>query len=781
MRRRRWRILAIALVVVVMAGGSTYLWLRSSLPATSGTIALPGLTAEVTITRDAAGVPHIRAGDERDASFALGFVHAQDRLFQMDLMRRLGAGRLSEILGRSTLRTDELMRTLGLYRAAERQFDLLSEPLRRSLEAYAAGVNAFLAQRRALPPEYYMLAIEPEPWRPADSLVWAKYMALQLSGNYRNELLHARLATQVTPEQLAQLYPTYPSDAPVTLGALAELFRALPLDHLYAALPDNVGPTYASNNWVVDGQHTQSGKPLLANDPHLGFATPDVWYLARIDTPDLHLAGATAPGTPFVVIGHNDRIGWGFTTTESDVEDVFIERLDPNDPNSYLTPDGALPFETRQEDIIVRGRRIVHLNIRTTRHGPVISDLGGPTAPSGHVLALQATFLAQDDRTPQGLWDLARARDWQSFNAALENVTAPEQNIVYADVDGTIGFTAPARIPIRGKGDGWLPMPGWTGEYDWIGYVPFADLPRGVNPAEGRFVSANNKIVPDSYPYFISRDWDIPNRAQRITELLDGDGRQSADSSGAIQADTMSLMMAQVLPLLLRVSPTDERTTAAVALLRSWDGRMARDRAAPLIFTAWLRELNRALFEPRLGVAFGDYWGLRPLVLRNILTTHPEWCNKASTQGPEGCNPQIAASLNSALDELSQSYGSDMTRWRWGDAHQASFPHPLFDNIPVLRNLLQTRIPADGGSDTVNRGEMRIADPDEPFLDRHGAGLRMILDFNDLDASRFMIVPGESGNPLSSHYSDLVRPWRDLAWLTLGRDVRGESLVLAPK
>jgi penicillin amidase len=425
MRRRRWRFLLVLAIVVAMAGGSAYLWLLSSLPANSRTLALPGLAAEVTIIRDAAGVPHITAANERDAAFALGFVHAQDRLFQMDLMRRLGAGRLSEVLGRSTLRTDELMRTLGLYRAAEQQFDRLSEPLRRSLEAYAAGVNAFLSERRALPPEYYMLAIEPEAWRPADSLVWGKYMALQLSGNYRNELLHARLATQVTPEQLAQLYPAYPSDAPVTLGALAELFRSLPLDKLYAALPDSVGPTYASNNWVVDGQHTQSGKPLLANDPHLGFATPGVWYLARIDTPDLHLAGATAPGTPFMVIGHNDRIGWGFTTTEGDVEDVFIERLDPNDPNSYLTPDGALPFETRQEDIIVRGRRVVPLTIRTTRHGPVISDLGGPTAPNGHVLALQATFLAEDDITPQAIWDVSHARDWPGFNKALENFTAP--------------------------------------------------------------------------------------------------------------------------------------------------------------------------------------------------------------------------------------------------------------------------------------------------------------------------------------------------------------------
>src|SRR6185437_11684905 len=488
--RWRWRILIAVLLLPVVALGAGWLWLRGSLPATSGTLAVSGLTAEVRITRDAAGVPHIVAANDRDAAFALGFVHAQDRLFAMDMMRRLGAGRLSEILGPATLGIDRTMRTFGFYRLAEAEFSGLSAPLQEALKAYAAGVNAFLDQHRTLPPEYALLRTTPERWRPADSLVWGKYMALILSGNYRNELLRARLATHLTGDQLAQLYPQYPKDAPVTLEQLAALYRALPLDRIYGALPAVVGPTFASNNWVVDGAHSVTGKPLLANDPHLGFSTPDIWYLARIDTPSLHLAGATAPGVPFLIIGHNQRIGWGFTTTEGDVEDVFVEEVDPSDPTRYMTPDGPKPFATRQETIAVRGAAPVTLTVRSTRHGPVISDLGigNAAAPAGHVLALEATFLAPGDRTPQALWDMEHAGTWQEFNAALENFVAPEQNIVYADVDGNIGFTAPARIPVRKAGDGWMPVPGWTAEYDWTGFVPYADLPRALNPPRGHFV-----------------------------------------------------------------------------------------------------------------------------------------------------------------------------------------------------------------------------------------------------------------------------------------------------
>jgi penicillin G amidase len=782
MRWLRWTLLVV-IVLPVALGSGVYLWLRTSLPQTAGTITLAGPSAEIRITRDAAGVPHIAAASDRDAAFALGFLHAGDRLFQMDMMRRLGAGRLSEVLGEATFVTDRQMRTLGLYRAAERQFPALSPPLQGVLEAYAAGVNAYLAQGGTLPPEYALLRVAPEEWRPADSLVWGKYMALLLSGNYRRELAHARIATHVTTEQLAQLFPDYPAEAPVTLATLAALYRALPLDRMLAALPDAVGPTFASNNWVVDGKHSVSGKPLLANDPHLPFATPDVWYLARIDTPELHLAGATSPGAPFVVIGHNQRIGWGLTTTESDVEDLFIERPDPADPNRYLAPGGSLPFETRQETINVRGSGAVSITIRTTRHGPVISDSGGPAsaAPNGDVLALQATFLAGEDRTPEGLWGISRAKNWQEFNAALENVVAPQENIVYADTDGNIGFTAPARVPIRAKGDGWMPVPGWSGEFDWTGFVPFAELPRALNPPSGRFVSANNKIVPDEYRYFLGRDWDLPNRAARITALLDATPRQSPDSSASIQADTLSLGAQELLPLMTAIAPENERAAAALAMLKGWDGRMVTDQIAPLIFTAWLRDLNRILFAERLGNAFANYWDLRPNVIAGILRQHQEWCSDPARPGVANCPARLAESLRNALDQLTARYGSDMARWSWGRPHMAVFPHPFFARIPVLNGLFMVAVPADGGTDTVNRGGISIQDAERPYRDRHGAGLRMILDFADLDSSRFIVVPGQSGNPLSHHYADLLEPWRRFSWLRLAPTVTGDTLLLEPQ
>jgi penicillin G amidase len=787
MRWLRWIVLIVIVLPLTLAAGA-YLWLRSSLPQTAGTITLSGPSAEIRITRDASGVPRISAANDHDAAFALGFLHAGDRLFQMDMMRRLGAGRLSELLGEATFGTDRTMRTLGLYRAAEQQLAALSAPLRTALEAYAAGVNAYLARDSVLPPEYAVLRAAPERWQPADSLVWGKYMALLLSGNYRRELAHARIATHVTGEQLSQLYPGYPAEAPVTLAELSALYRTLPLDRVLASLPDSVGPTFASNNWVVDGKHSVSGKPLLANDPHLGFATPDIWYLARIDTPELHLVGATSPGAPFVILGHNQRIGWGFTTTESDVEDLFIERPDPADQSRYLVPaaiapGGSLPFETRLEVINVRGSGAVTITIRTTRHGPVISDLGNPAnaTPAGDVLALQATFLAGEDRTPEGLWAINRAKNWQEFSAALENIVAPQQNIVYADTDGNIGFTAPARVPIRGKGDGWMPAPGWTGEYDWTGFIPFAELPRAFNPPSGRFVSANNKIVPEDYRYFLGRDWDLPNRAVRINALLDATPQQSPDSSAAIQADTLSLSAQELLPLMTAITPGNERETAALATLKDWDGRMDAAQIAPLIFTAWLRDLNRLLFAERLGNAFVDYWDLRPNVIAGILTQHPEWCSDPARPGNTGCAGRLTESLHNALDQLTAAFGADTTRWRWGRPHMAAFPHPFFARIPFLNGLFLVAAPADGGADTVNRGGMAIQDPDRPYRDRHGAGLRMILDFADLDASRFIVVPGQSGNPLSHHYADLLEPWRRFSWLRLGPDMAGDTLLLEPQ
>src|SRR5271165_5318887 len=585
------RILASCAALGLVAAGGLYFYLRSSLPQTSGRIAVTGPKATIHIARDADGVPTITAQRDEEAAFGLGFVHAQDRLFQMELMRRYASGRLAEIFGSAALPIDRQMRILGLYRAAQDEIPALSAELNRALSAYAAGVNAFLSSRRgALPLEFRLLRFSPEPWREADSLAWGKLMALQISGNYRGELQRAYMARSIAPADFAFLYPGYPKDGPRTLAAMLPMYHGLGLGALLDALPAVVGPRYTSNNWVVDGKHSASGKPLLANDPHLDFGAPGPWYLARLRTPSGVIAGATAAGVPLVVIGHNNHIAWGFTTTTADVEDLFIEKLDPKDPTHYLTPDGSVAFDLRHEMILVNGGAPVDLVVRATRHGPVLSDsLPTGTADPGYVLALSATFLQPQDRSAQAVWDANRANDWTSFRQAWRNFVGPIQNIVYADDGGTIGFLAPGLVPIRKKGEGWMPAPGWTGDYDWVGFIRFDALPAETNPPSGRFVSANNKIVPDSYPYFISRDWDWPDRAERINALLDATPVQTSATSAAIQADTLSLEAKHLVPLMTQIFPADAISRQALDLLRQWDFRMDRDKVAPLLFTAWLR------------------------------------------------------------------------------------------------------------------------------------------------------------------------------------------------
>lgn len=752
----------IGIAVVLTAGG--WLWLRSSLPTTEGTVIVPGLAATVTITRDANGIPTIKAGDERDAAYGLGFATAQDRLFQMDLMRHAVAGRLSEWFGARALDTDKSMRTLGLYRAAAAQYALLSPELRAVFDAYAAGVNAFLATRRgALPPEYILLRLDVEPWTPVDSLAWGKIMDLQLTANYRQELLRQRLAQRLKPDDLAVLYPGYDPKAPVVLGALNDVLPGLP------------PPMPASNEWVVDGKHSASGKPLLANDTHLGFSAPGVWYLARIETPQDTIAGVTSPGEPMIVLGHNSHIAWGFTTTGGDVEDVFIEKVDPADPTHYLTPDGSQPFATRTEQIQVRGGAPVTLTVRSTRHGPVIADPGG-----GQVLALSATWLQGEDRTPQALWDATHAHDWDDFHNAFKNAVAPEQNIAYADVDGHIGFTAPAAIPIRAHGDGTIPEPGWTGEFDWTGTVPFDQLPSAVDPPSGRFIAANNKIVPDSYPYLITHDWELPYRAERIGELLDATPVQTPDTAAAMQADVDSLMARQLLPLMLVATPQSPAAEEAMRRLKAWDQRMTRDKVEPLLFIAWLREFNRQILADKLGPVFDVYWALHPDVIENILVNHPDWCDNRETPEVETCPQQLGAALDRAMRELAKTYGDDMSNWRWGVAHPASFPNPVWSHLPVIADWLAEAIPDDGSFDTIDNGTMFVGSDTMPFTALHGPTLRMIVDLASPDTARFMITPGESGNLLSDHYGDLLRRWRDVGYVRFTNDASGGVLTLAP-
>jgi penicillin amidase len=755
--KRIWRITGAVLALLLVAAAGGYAYLRASLPQTSGVVRVAGLTAPVEIVRDRYGIPHISAKSDADAWFGLGFVHAQDRLFQMELTRRLGEGRLAELLGPRALASDRFMRILGVERGAEASLAALPPNARAQLDAYAAGVNAFLAQHPVLPPEFLLLRDTMEPWRPVDTLIWDRLMALQLSGNWRFELERAQLARTVPMDLVAALWPQRPPDAATTLTHLASLYGRLPLGRLLAALPPPLGPDRASNEWVVSGAHTASGKPLLVNDPHLALNAPSQWYLVRIEAPGLSLTGASAPGVPAVILGHNARIAWGFTTTGADTNDLFIERTDPHDPNRYLTPDGSQPFETRTETITVRGAPDVTVAIRATRHGPVISDAlpdGGPAGP-GEVLALSSPAAYRTDTTAAAMFAVDRAQNWSEFVSALSGWQAPVQNIVYADVDGHIGFITPGLIPRRKAGNGWLPEPGWTGAYDWEGFAPFAELPRSFDPPVGRIVNANNRIVGRDFPVFITRDWAGSHRAQRINEMLDATARQDIYSSEAMLADSVSVFARDVHDKLGAVKPQDDSSRRALAMLQAWDGSMRRDRPEPLIFNAWMRSLLLALLHDGTQYDLRDYLSERSGMVIDAFDGTSVFCKDR----PGGCSAVVSQALASALAGLSKRLRGDLAFWRWDSLHYAPFDNLVLDHVPIVRDLVGFHVPTDGDFYTVNRAAPSLKDPLHPFADVHGAGYRAIYDLSDLDASRFVVAPGQSGNPLSRHWGDFVSLW----------------------
>ncbi len=775
------------LVLLLLVAGGTALWLRSSLPTTQGSISVAGLSAPVSVLRSPEGVVTIRAEGELDAYRALGYVHAQDRLWQMEYMRRTGAGRLSEILGAATLDIDRFLRTLGLYRVAEANLRHVSEPVRELLAAYAEGVNAFIAEPGgALPLEFQLLGATPEPWQPADSLVWGRLMAFLLSNNWADELRRARLASRLTAAQLRTLWPAYPGNGPVTGEEHAAARPPAPKLPTGPGLPAALQPRDASNAWALDGTRTRSGKPILANDPHLELESPGIWYLVRLETPGLTLAGVTTPGVPFLVLGHNGHIAWGLTTTHSDTQDFFIERQAADDPRRYLSPQGPLPFETREEVIDVKGDDPLKITIRESRHGPILDEvLGGylPALRDDERLALAWPALRADDRTAEAFYLMNRATDWDSFNEALGHFHAPQQNILYADIEGNIGFVAPARVPLRAAGDGGQPVPGWTGEFEWQGFIPFAELPRAFNPPNGRIVSANNKIVPDDYPYLIAVDWPSPQRAHRITQLLDEAVQTSLEDSLALQLDTLSLGAGELLPLLLEVPPRSRRGRQAAEALAAWDLRMVRDRPEPLIFYAWVTALNQLLTADELGPDSGEFQRPDTVLLTSILSEHPDWCDDRSTAAREDCPTQVLAALELALDILTARFGEDMTIWHWGVAHRARFPHPVLSRIPVIGDAFSYDVATDGGEDTINRGGLRFGGTAETRFEHiHGAGLRAVYDLSNLDNSRFMIATGQSGNPLSPLYGNLAEAWRDGRTLKLVVDEQAplRRLTLVP-
>ena len=739
------RLFAVLAILFSLAGAGTYLYLRQSLPKTAGEVELAGLGAAVEVLRDRHGIPHIYASSLEDAHLALGFVHAQDRLWQMEMNRRIGSGRLAEVLGREALDTDRFMRTLGLRRVAEANLAHYDAETRRLLDAYAAGVNAFLAARPVLPPEFWLLGVTPEPWSAVDSIVWTKVMAWDLGGNWRSELLRMRLSRTLPLERIQEFLPPYPGDVPPRIADLNALYSGLekkPAPEPVFSQQDSVG---GSNSWAVSGARSASGKPLLAADPHLGLTAPPVWYFAHLHAPGLDAIGGTLPGVPAILVGRNDRIAWGLTNTGADVQDLYLEKLDA-------------PFGEHEELIKVKGAADERLVVRSSRHGPVISDVSRTAleaGPRGYALALAWTALAEDDLTMQAALKLARARSWQDFLGAARALHAPPQSASYADVDGNIGFIAAGRVPLRKPANdlrGLAPAPGWNARYDWTGYLPFEELPQAFNPPGGAVVLANHKIVPAEYRHHITYEWQPPYRARRIEELLFSTPTHDLSSFKRMQADVVSLAVREMLPRFIAAKPDHQ----AAKRLAAWDGTMAAERAEPLLMTAWWREFARALYADELGDAFRLNWGPRALFVGNALSGQSHWCDNVRTPQAESCDSLLIDSLENALGDLQKRYG---TGWKWGEAHVARHRHRPFASAPWLARIFDISVPSAGDAYTVSAGAMDFHDEAQPYANRHAPSLRAISDLADPQASVFIHSGGQSGNPLSPRYRNFTAAW----------------------
>lgn len=737
------------LLLGVLIGAA--LWF--TVPRGDVTARIPGLSAPVAITFDQDGIPRIKAATERDAVAALGYVHARDRMFQMELMRRGASGRVSEIAGPVTLGFDKTMRTLGARPRAVQDLETMPADTRDLLEAYASGVNARIAARgRFIAPEFLVLGA-PEPWEAADSLLWGKTMGLWLSANWRTELSRLALTGKVPESVINQLWPPKSDAGRPDAAREADTRHADAADQLLKALPwfpaPHTMPQSASNEWAVDGRHTASGAPLLAGDPHLNFAFPGIWYLVRIELPDRSLVGATGPGVPGVVIGHNGHIAWTFTTTGADVQDVFIET--PVGTDQYQTPDGPRPFVLRQERIKVRGKPDEVLTVRETRHGPVISDV--QPAPGGAILAVAMGHLQPRDTAAAGLTALNRARSVDDARKAAALITAPVQNLLVADRD-RIALFVTGRVPIRKAGDGSRPVPG-DGSHDWIGWAEADRMPSIVAPESGRLVNANERIAPPDFPVFLGRDWFGDWRARRIREMLDAGARFTPADFARMQADSVSVFARDMLPILLAV-PMPAGADRLQGMLRDWDGTMAIDRAQPLIFNAWIAEFYRQALRA-VGVAPEQGGPVTDFVAHAL-----------RSPGPGGADQRDALlrdSLVAAGKMLAERFGTDPGAWTWGAAHIALFQHPVLRALPVLGTLTTVSIPSPGDDTTVNRGGV-----DGQMRNVHGAGFRGVYDLADLDRSLFMVTPGQSGNPLSREARRFVTRWRDGETVTIPRE-----------
>jgi penicillin amidase len=774
-KKWRWLLLfpAAALLVFVVISAWFYWLTRASLPQLEGAIKIAGLHAPVTVTRDAYGVPHIKAETVEDLLFAQGYITAQDRLWQMDMSRRFAAGELAEVLGGNFVRTDREQRILSLRQIAERSAARLNSEEHHQLDAYVRGVNAYIEnQQGKLPIEFRVLRYSPRPWTTVDTFLVGASMAQMLNHDlFETELTRERIVARIGPEMAAAIYPnrswrdrlpgnstSAPEKNLTSLWKSNRVSSRPRLNELeIVGVPqyvrnnsvnsdsiENHEPLPGSNNWVVSGTHTASGKPLLSNDMHLPHRIPNTWYEAHLTAGDFDVAGVTLPGTPFVIVGHNRRIAWGFTNLGPDVEDIFIETF--NSRGEYLTPAGWKQPERRREVIRVRGGRDISFDVLTTRHGPIATELmPGETRP----IALKWTAYEAEGLTfPFGNVD--SARNWEEFRRAFSRFRTPGQNVVYADVDGHIGYQMTGAIPIRASGDGALPVPGQDDAHEWTGYIPYDELPHVFDPPGGILATANGRITSDSYRHFVSNEWGPPHRTERIYKLLEENSKLTPADMLEVQNDIYSdldRLCARKFAAAVQASRTaSPRARLAADLLRNWNGSFTNESAAATLVTMTRRQLMRMLLEPKLGAALARQytWYSSSVALENLLTNTPkEWLPK----GYGTYDELLAQAVEMAVsDPISPR---DLNRWHRGSAFPLELQHPVFGGVPLLARWTGPGIVEQSGSALTVKQVGR----------RFGPSQRMTVDLADLDGSTLNIVTGESGNFLSAHYMDQWPLW----------------------
>jgi penicillin amidase len=775
----------LALSLVVCAPALTF---AQQAALNNSSIKLVGLKNPVTIRRDARGIAYVEASNDEDLMFAQGFVTAQDRLWQMDLLRRTSRGRLAEIFGRPALEQDKLHRLYGFDALADQVADRLPAPQRALLEAYARGVNAYMAtlDDKALPVEFRLLQYRPNAWRASDSISVLYIFGEALSTTWRIDLMRAALR-DVPPDKLAKLLPDASALDVFVVGS--DKGAQNQTNKIHAASPINVTPAMlgeiarieeieqrslervglfieggaASNNWVVAGKRTVTGKPLLANDPHLPSSAPGIWHLVNLSAPGVRVAGVTAPGLPGVVIGHNEFIAWGFTNLGPDVQDLYLERFDAQNPRMYQTPAGLRAAEIRHEEIKVRKvftnpeTENAPFDVTVTRHGPIIFEKDGAR------YALKWTIFDADlvGDALSAIFMLDRAKNWNEFRAALAHFRAPAtQNVVYADVNGHIGYYGAGAIPIRRSGDGSVPYDGATDAGEWTGLIPFDELPHVLDPPSGIIVTANGRVVGKSYKHFLTHEWAQPYRARRIYNLLDAKQNLSVEDFESIQGDTFSIAGAtfahEAAKILSSIAAKDEQTRAAIDLLKNWDGKVNADSRAALVVNEWRgafrqRILNAAIGEARAS-AFG--WAMFDVTTDEIITERPRaWLPKEFQNSPNGYADLLVACLQEARENLTKRFGADETKWTWGNFRKVNFPHPL-TAIPLIgAQFLIPPFPQNGSGGggvgpTPNVGQ--------------NVSMRFIADVTDWDRTRHGIPLGESGDPQSAHWKDQLDDWRSV-------------------